>query len=317
MVDRDARAAEGDRGGLDRAAEVGGVDGGDPVVRRRSPSAWACSRPVLGEPPVEPAGRDAALVVDARRVGLVDELDRHQHRRRRAAANSVNTAAGDRERGDGARPAPAVQASAPRHEQHDRPRERTPRRSTRKTTSAAPWSEPPLWNASAAEHRQPHRPDEEEREHERRRREAGDVPRLPVGRGAVGGPAAEVHRAAEDPEVLDPDQQPGDDRLDEDEQPVELDVVEQPAGRAWSRGRSRCRRGRRPRSAAPAAPTPPRRSRRAPRRRPTPARSARGRAAATSRARPAPAGLRFDGHGCRPVNSTSTSGLPAIQASRS
>ena len=79
-----------------------------------------------------------------------------------------------------------------------------------------------------AEHRDPHRPDEEEREDERRRRQAGDVPCLPVARRAVRRPAPEVHGAAEDPEILDPDQEPGDHRFDKGRARSRLDLVERP-----------------------------------------------------------------------------------------
>jgi len=82
-----------------------------------------------------------------------------------------------------------------------------------------------------AEHRQPDRPDEEEREHPGRRREAGHMAGLAVGGRAVGGTPSEIDGAAEDPEVLDPDEQAGDHRLDDEQQPVELDVVEQPSRR--------------------------------------------------------------------------------------
>jgi hypothetical protein len=73
-VDGQAGVAERDLRGLSRASEVGDEDGRDAVGAAplaKPPSLFAT---VLRQLAVVPAGRDPTLVVDARRVGLVDDL---------------------------------------------------------------------------------------------------------------------------------------------------------------------------------------------------------------------------------------------------
>ena len=145
-----------------------------------------------------------------------------------------------------------------------------------------------LVGAAAAEQvgpedRDPQRPDDDEREHERRRRRGRR--RAARGGSAPSSRAAqtEQERSAAQPVVLDRDERAGDDRLDGDEQPVELGVVEAAGPRSRSRGTSRSREERRRRRSAPAA---RRRSRPTRRRARRPRAAARGRAGcgATTRA---------------------------------
>ena len=71
-MDGNAGPAEGDLGRLDRSAQIGGVD--DIGVAAALPEQARSLATAFRELTVEPARRDAALVVDSGRVRLVDEL---------------------------------------------------------------------------------------------------------------------------------------------------------------------------------------------------------------------------------------------------
>ena len=85
-VYRDAGAAEGDLGRLDRATEVGRVD--DVDVSSAFTERTRLLAPARGELPVEPARGDPGFVVERERVGLVDELDG----RRQISRNEIGCA---------------------------------------------------------------------------------------------------------------------------------------------------------------------------------------------------------------------------------
>src|SRR5262249_35241296 len=137
VVHRDPRAAERDRRRLDRPSEIGDVNDRDVAPAL---AELGCLLPaVLGEPPVEPARRDPVLVVDARRVRLVDDLARHQPMMNSTAINANTTPATARE----ATVRSQLQPLSVRTPITSRTIDHRAKAASnpRKTSSIAPWSE--------------------------------------------------------------------------------------------------------------------------------------------------------------------------------
>src|SRR5262249_51133352 len=78
LGNRDAGPGKRDLRGLDRATEVGRETRCETVVAPTAPELCRLHAPAIRQPALEPPGRDSGLVVDRRRMRLVDELDRHQ-----------------------------------------------------------------------------------------------------------------------------------------------------------------------------------------------------------------------------------------------
>jgi hypothetical protein len=89
--DGDPRALERDARGLDGPIQVGRDDDIDAIVASARPEGTGLLAPRLGELAAEPPGRPANLVIDARGVRLVDELNAHgsleYHERARRGAS--------------------------------------------------------------------------------------------------------------------------------------------------------------------------------------------------------------------------------------
>src|SRR5262245_19152588 len=88
LANQKLRACERDLGGLDRTPQIGREDGRQSVVAPPLTERLRLRTPRLGQLALEPAGGDARLVVDRRRMRLVDERDRHQMPRRSSKRSS-------------------------------------------------------------------------------------------------------------------------------------------------------------------------------------------------------------------------------------
>src|SRR5262245_35579850 len=78
LVNRELGPGKRDLRGLDRATEVGRETRCETVVAPTVPELGRLHAPPIRQPALEQPGRDSGLVVDRRRMRLVDELDRHQ-----------------------------------------------------------------------------------------------------------------------------------------------------------------------------------------------------------------------------------------------
>src|SRR6266576_3598158 len=77
LADRNGAVPEGELGRLDRAAEIGGVTGVNPLAPPALAEAPRKPPPFLRELTLEPPGRDPGLVVGTDRVRLEDDLGCH------------------------------------------------------------------------------------------------------------------------------------------------------------------------------------------------------------------------------------------------